>query len=252
MSEHATRQVRGVTVVDVGDSYSRASFLDLQGVVKKAIAGGARFVLLNMAGLPHIDSQGIGLLVLVHDECDSAGGRMALCSLSRSTAHVLKLAGVVTFFKIYQDEQAGVSALAREAAAAAAPAGVPRPAAPAGEPPPAPIPTDPAALAEAAREVVRTTIRSRRHQQVIEFFGKRATKLASLDEVAFSLGVPRLTAEAVMRDLSRNGIVLEDGEMFIWQPSPEAERNLALFRQALATPGLRTRLMAWLYAEEKK
>ena len=40
--------------------------------------------------------------------------------------------------------------------------------------------------------------------------------------------------------------------MFIWQPSPDAEFKLALFRRALATPKIRPRLMAWLYAEEKK
>jgi anti-sigma B factor antagonist len=241
--------MRGVTVVDVAESFSRASFLKLLDVVKEAIKGGAKYVLLNMAKLAHIDSQGIGLLVLVHDECGSAGGRMALCSLSRSAAHVLKLAGIETFFRIHPDEDAGVSALAEEAAAATA---EPKAAASGGEPKPREIPTDPAELAEAAREVVHTTIRSRRHQEAIEFFGNRVTKLASLDEIAFSLSVPRLTAEHVMRDLCRNGIVLEDGEMFIWQPSPEAEYKLALFRRALGTPKIRPRLMAWLYAEEKK
>ncbi len=251
MAEHTTREVRGVTVVDVAESYSRASFLQLLDVVKQAIKGGGKYVLLNMSKLAHIDSQGIGLLVLVHDECGSAGGRLALCSLSRSAAHVLKLAGIETFFKIHPDEDAGVSALAEEAAEAAASAES-EAAVAARESATPEIPTDPGELAEAVQEVVRTTIRSRRHQQAIEFFGNRVTKLASLEEIAFSLNVPRLTAEHVMRDLCRNGIVVEDGDMFIWQPSAEAEFKLALFRRALGTPGLRTRLMAWLYAEEKK
>lgn len=251
MSEHTTRQVGAVTVVDVADSYTRATLLKLVEVVKEAVAAGARLVLLNMGRLPHIDNQGIGLLVLVHEQCSSAGGRMALCSLPESAAHVLKLAGLARFFKTYLDEEAGVSSLAREAAATG-PAAGPGEGAPEGESGSPDIPSDPAELADAAHEVVRTTIRSRHHQQAIKFFSERATKLASLDEIAFALGIPRPAAELVMRDLSRNKIVLDDGEMFVWQPSPEAEAKLALFRRALGTPGLRTRVMAWLYAEEKK
>ena len=92
----------------------------------------------------------------------------------------------------------------------------------------------------------------RRHHEVIEFFGKRSIKAASLDEIAYALGVPRLTAELVMRDFAGKGLVVEEGETFLWHPSPEAQRKLALVRRALGSPGLRSRVMAWLYAEEKK
>ena len=77
-------------------------------------------------------------------------------------------------------------------------------------------------------------------------------KAASLDEIAAALGIARLAAEFVMRDLVRKGLALEEGETFLWQPSPEAQRKLALFRRALGVPSLRSRVMAWLYAEEKK
>ncbi len=114
------------------------------------------------------------------------------------------------------------------------------------------VPTDPAEVARAAREIVRTTIRSRRHYEAIEFFAKRTMKVASLDEIADSLGIPRLGAELVMRDLARSKMVIEDGEMFVWQPSSDASLKLSIFRRALSEPKLRSRLMAWLYAEEKK
>ena len=55
-----------------------------------------------------------------------------------------------------------------------------------------------------------------------------------------------------MRDLARSQIVIEDGEMFVWQPSSDASLKLSIFRRALSAPRLRSRLMAWLYAEEKK
>jgi hypothetical protein len=77
-------------------------------------------------------------------------------------------------------------------------------------------------------------------------------KVASLDEIAGQLGIPRLTAEYIMQGFVKNEVVIEDGESFLWQPSAEAERKLGLFRRATANPKLRTRVMAWLYAEAKK
>lgn len=246
MSEHVARSAGGVTVIDVADSYSRETFLKLMDLAKKATAKGSSRILLNMAKLPQVDSQGIGLLVLVHDHCESAGGRLVLCSLSKMVERVLKLAGVLTFFKVYPDQRSGVAALAEAAKAAAAPSGEEEPAAP------EPATVAPEDLAAAAREIVQNVIRSRRHHEVIGFFARRTIKVASLDEIAGSLGIARETAELVMRDLAGNEIVVEDGEVFMWHPSPEAERKLALFCRALAAPKLRTRVLAWLYAEEKK
>ncbi len=248
MPEHVLREAGSVAIIDVADSHSRETFLKLLDVAKAAIAGGRKHLLLNMSKLPQINSQAIGLLVLVNDTCETAGGSLTLCSLPQQVGHVLKLAGVSTFFKDFADEASALEALASaaaEAPGAPAPASAPPPAAPA-------IPTAPDELARASREIVRTAVRSRRHQQVIKFFSERASKSASLDEAAFALRIPRLTAELVLRDLARNEMLVEKGDVFLWQPTDEAERKLAIFRKALATRGLRTRVMAWMYAEEKQ
>jgi len=264
MSEHGTRRSGDCAVIDVAGAYGRATFLQLQDVARAAVQAGAKRVLLNMARLPHINSEGIGLLVLVHDECEKGGARMGLCAVPRRVEHVLRLAGVVNFFRTFPDEATGLAALAGGAAPPSSEApGEPEltvvatlkgPGPPAGPPAPAvqAAPGRPADLAEAARDVVRTMLRSRRHHEVLEFFGRRPLKIASLDEISAAIGVPRPAAETVMRDLARSGVVVEDGEIFAWRPSPEAEAKIRLFRQALAEPRLRSRVLAWLYAEEKK
>lgn len=252
MSAHTTRVVDGVTVVYVANSYDRATFLELREVCEKGVADNSPHVLINMAELPQITSEGIGLLVVIHDACETAGGGMALCAVPRIVERVLKLAGVATFFKIYPDEKSAVAAFAEKRAEAAEAERQAERAAAAEK-----VRAEDAAitddeLAVAAREIVQTLIRSRRHQEVIEFFSKRTIKAASLDEVAGRLGIPRLTAEYIMQSLVKNEVVVEDGETYIWQPSAEAERKLGLFRRATANPRLRTRVMAWLYAEAKK
>lgn len=254
MSEHTTREVEGVTIVDVADSYSRQTFLELLNVTQEIVERGPPKMLINMARLPQISSEGIGLLVLIHDKCAGAGGGMALCSVPGMVAHVLKLAGVRAFFKIYPDEREGVAAFTRGSARTLARR---EEADKATEKTEAErrveaVASDPRTLAEAAHEIVRTVIRSRRHQDALEYFRERTMKSATVDQVAYELGIPRLAAEHVMRDFSRNGVVVEDGEVFTWQPSPEAEEKLAIFSRAISKPRLRTRVMAWLYAEEKK
>ncbi len=249
MSEHTTRVVGGVTVVDVGNSYERSTFIELRDVCTKAVEDGSPHIILNMTELPGITSEGIGLLVVIHDKCEAAGGWMALCCVPQIVQRVLKLAGVVTFFKVFPDEREAFAE--KKIAAAEAEEQAEKDAAAAR------VEADDAALSDddlatAARDVVQTLIRSRRHHEVIEFLSKKVIKVASLDEIVGRLGIPRLTTEYIMQSLVKNEVVIEDGETYLWQPSEEAERKLRLFRRATAKPRLRTRVMAWLYAEAKQ
>jgi len=252
MPAHTSRDVDGTTVIDIANSYDRATFLELREVCQKAVDGGSRNILLNMAELPQLTSEAIGLLVVIHDMCETAGGGMALCAVPNIVERVLKLAGVVTFFKVFPDEKAGLAEFASKSAAAAEAEQAAAKAVADAKAKAADTPLTDDDLADAAREIVQTVIRSRRHQEVIEFFGKRMVKVASLDEIAGQLGIPRLTVEYIMQSFVKNELVVEDGESFLWQPSEEAERKLGLFRRATANPRLRTRVMAWLYAEAKK
>lgn len=246
MPEHGVREVEGCTVIDVAESYSRQVFLQLLGLAKDIAAKGKPRLILNMSRLQHITSEGIGLLVLIHDECESAGGRMVLCALPKRIEHVLRLAGVQNFFSIFPDEKEAVADLL---AWMPTPEAKPAEPAPAEEEAPSATEQD---LAESARQVVQSIVRSRRHHEMIEWFTKRPVKIASLDEIASGMGMARLAAEHVARDLVQSGLLLEDGELFTWQPSAAAEEKLALFRKALANPRLRSRVLAWVYAEEKK
>jgi anti-anti-sigma factor len=243
MSDHKLRQAAGCTIIDVAPAHTRQSFVDLLEVVHGVVAEGKPRLILNMEKLQGITSEGIGLLVLVHDECLRGGGKMVLAKVPQRVERVLKLAGVVNFFSIYADEHEGIGvmkeAVPDEPVAAAEPE--------AEEPEDEHV--DPAT---ALREVVSKVIRSRRHQQVIEFFTKRSTKIASLDEIAGMTGIPRSMAESVMQDLARGGVVVPDGELFVWGPSPAAQKKLDLFRRAQSDPRLRSRVLAWIYAEEKK
>lgn len=243
MSDHKVRESNGCTVIDVAPAYTREVFLELLDVARGVVERGRPRLILNMDELLQITSEGIGLLVLVHDECMRANGRMALAKVSSRVERVLRLAGVEKFFSIFPDEPAAVEALR---------AAVPdAPAAPAAGP--AEVEAEERADPGAAlRRIVSEIVKSRRHQQVIEFFVKRGPRLASLDETAQTTRVPRPAAEEIVQDLCAAGLVRREGGLFVWGPSPEAQEKIDLFRNALADPGLRSRVLAWILAEEKK
>lgn len=245
MSDHRLRESGGCSVIDVAPAYTRESFMRLLDVARGVVAEGRPHLVLNMDEVPNITSEGIGLLVLVHDECTRAGGGMVLARVPKRVERVLDLAGVMNFFSIYPDEPAAVGALEAaapevEAAPAAAQADVQAP-----EQEEHPYPE------EALREIVGTVVKSRRHQQVIEFFMER-TKAAPLDEVAGVTKIPRPVAERILQDLAAAGVVTSEGDLFVWEPSPDAVKKLNIFKNALSDPNLRSRVLAWIYAEEKK
>ncbi len=237
MSDHSVRESNGCTVIDVAPVFTREVFLELLHVARGVVARGRPRLILNLDDLPQITSEGIGLLVLVHDECMRADGRMALAKVPSRVERVLRLAGVENFFSIFPDEPAAVSALR------AAVPDTEEERREAGEEGP---------TEAALRRIVSEIVKSRRHQQVIDFFVKRGTRLASLEETAEATGVPRPAAELIVRDLSAAGLVRPEGGLFVWGPSPEAGEKIDLFRKALADPGLRSRVLAWILAEEKK
>jgi anti-anti-sigma factor len=243
MPDHKLREAGGCTIIAVAPAHTRQAFVDLLEVVRGVVARGAPRLVLNMDKLPGITSEGIGLLVLVHDECLRAGGKMVLAKVPQRVERVLKLAGVVNFFSIYADEHEGIGVM-KEAVPDVQPA--------AAEPEAEEPEEEDVDPATALREIVSRVIRSRRHHQVIEFFATRSTKIASLDEIAGMTGIPRATAESIMQDLARGGVAVPDGELFVWGPSPAAQRKLDLFKKAQRDPRLRSRVLAWIYAEEKK
>ena len=67
MAAHVAREIEGVTVIDVDSSFSREAFTQLLAMIQQRIEKSSISVLLNLAKLPQINSEGIGFLVLILD-----------------------------------------------------------------------------------------------------------------------------------------------------------------------------------------
>jgi len=249
MAGYRTKPVGDHTaVIYLDESYRRDAFVQLVGEVAAIVGKGRPNIVLNMARLPAITSEGIGLLVLVNDKCREAGGKLVLCDVPERVAYVIKLAGLTRFFDDGGSEENALKLVSSAAPPAEAPE----------EASAAPMPTAGPAGAEVSEEdrikdIITTTIKSRLHQRLVESLGSRSFKTAALADIAEMIGADREHAAQVCADLvARNVLKTEDNEIFTFAPESQAQQSLETFKRAWGTPRFRTRIMAWLYSEEKK
>jgi anti-anti-sigma factor len=235
------------TIVYLDESYKRDAFVQLVGEVSAIAVKGRPNIILNMARLPAITSEGIGLLVLVNDKCREAGGKLVLCDVPDRVAYVIKLAGLTRFF-----DDAGSEENAVKLISSAAPE--PQAQGEAAEGAAAESAAGPEVSEEdKVKDIITTTIKSRLHQRLVEALGSRSFKTAALADIAEMIGADRERAAGVCRDLVARAVLkTEDNEIFTFAPEGPAQQSLETFRRAWGNPRFRTRIMAWLYSEEKK
>lgn len=72
-------------------------------------------VILNMAGVTHIDSAGIGSLVGVLISTKNRHGRLSLVALSDKVRHVLEVSHLKTLFPVFDSAEDAVAGAAGQA-----------------------------------------------------------------------------------------------------------------------------------------
>jgi anti-sigma B factor antagonist len=76
----------------------------LRGLVEK----GDRKILLNMAGVAHIDSSGLGELVNSYTTLNKAGGELKLFHLSGRVHELMTMTKLLTVFDVFDDESQAI------------------------------------------------------------------------------------------------------------------------------------------------
>ncbi len=76
--------------------------------LQQLVAQGERAVLLDMAGVPMLDSRGIQALVHGYTSLRNRGGHLKLLSLTPRVREVLDYTRLLTVFEAFDDEAAAV------------------------------------------------------------------------------------------------------------------------------------------------
>jgi anti-anti-sigma factor len=99
-----------VTILDLnGNLTIAAGEEELTKTISQLLNGGQKYLLVNMADVPIIDSSGIGGLIKSFSRVKSAGGKLKLLKPSRTTRQLLSITGLLTVFETLDDEATALS-----------------------------------------------------------------------------------------------------------------------------------------------
>jgi anti-sigma B factor antagonist len=100
-----TRVVGSATVMELhGELTSNDGDPGLRLVVRSAVEGGARVIILNLRDIKDVDSFGVAVLASSHMSAVSRGGRLMISELSRKLKHIFAITRLDTVFEMYDTE----------------------------------------------------------------------------------------------------------------------------------------------------
>ena len=107
----STRQVKGVTIVDLSGNIKLGEGTSvLRETVKDLLGKGHKKMLLNLAEIRYIDSSGIGELVSAFTSVRNQGGELKLLHLTKKVHDLLQITKLYTVFDVKDDEAAAIGA----------------------------------------------------------------------------------------------------------------------------------------------
>ena len=103
------RKNEAVTILDLaGDIRLGAGAADMRSAIRQLVEKGDKKILLNMAGVTHIDSSGLGELVSSYTTLHKAGGELKLFNLSDRVHELMTMTKLLTVFDVFDNEAEAV------------------------------------------------------------------------------------------------------------------------------------------------
>ena len=84
---------------------------EMRRLVERTLRGGRKCVVLDLAGVTHMDSSALAALINVHQMTAERGGKLALVISTQQLRRTLEVRGLDRLFTIRADRQAAVDAV---------------------------------------------------------------------------------------------------------------------------------------------
>lgn len=108
------RDVGGVRVLDLEGKITIGSGdVQLRGLVEESLGAGKNHILLNLKGISHIDSSGIGEMVGCYTTVTRRGGAMKLINLPPKINDILQVTQLITVFDVFDNEAEALATFPR-------------------------------------------------------------------------------------------------------------------------------------------
>lgn len=103
------REVDGVTILDLKGKMTLGEGDELlKDKINSVIHQGRKHVLLNLGGVPYIDSAGLGEIVRTYTTVSRQGGKLKLVNLTKRITDLLSITKLLTVFETFDSEQEAV------------------------------------------------------------------------------------------------------------------------------------------------
>lgn len=99
------RVVGDVTILDLKGKMTLGEGDELlREKVSSMVSQGKKKLILNLDGVPYIDSAGLGEIVRTYTTVSRQGGKMKLLNLTKRIEDLLSITKLLTVFEVYEDE----------------------------------------------------------------------------------------------------------------------------------------------------
>ena len=105
----AERTVNDVTILDLKGKMTLGEGDELlKDKINSLLAAGRKKLLLNLEGVPYIDSAGLGEVVRTYTTVSRQGGSLKLLNLTKRIEDLLSISKLLTVFETYDSETEAV------------------------------------------------------------------------------------------------------------------------------------------------
>jgi anti-sigma B factor antagonist len=99
------RVVGGVTILDLSGKMTLGEGDELlREKIASLVNAGQKQLLLNLDGVPYIDSAGLGEIVRTYTTVSRQGGKLKLLNLTKRIEDLLSITKLLTVFEVYDTE----------------------------------------------------------------------------------------------------------------------------------------------------
>ncbi len=99
------RVVGGVTILDLSGKMTLGEGDELlREKIASLVNAGQKQLLLNLEGVPYIDSAGLGEVVRTYTTVSRQGGKLKLLNLTKRIEDLLAITKLLTVFEVYENE----------------------------------------------------------------------------------------------------------------------------------------------------
>jgi len=98
------RNVDGVVILTLERGLKGMGEATLKERLDQLVRAGHMQILVDLGGLPYVDSTELGRLIRCHLSVRRAGGRVRLCNLSEKVRMLMKMTRLDTVLELYESE----------------------------------------------------------------------------------------------------------------------------------------------------